>query len=194
MTAPVKLNFKIYQGSTFKEVLRWESGTKVYAPITAITKSAPVEITSTNVIPVGWRFKITDVLGMKEINSVDTYHIATATTGSTITINALNSTSYSTYTSGGLVEYNEPVDLVGFTARLHVREKLDSATTILELTTENGGIVVDNVLKTITLIITAANTAALTFSSAVYSLELVNGVEVTSFASGNMTLIREVTR
>ena len=31
MTSPVKLNFKVYQGSTFKEVLRWESSTKVTA-------------------------------------------------------------------------------------------------------------------------------------------------------------------
>jgi hypothetical protein len=42
MTAPTKANLKIYQGSTFREVFRWESYTKVYVPITGISKTAPV--------------------------------------------------------------------------------------------------------------------------------------------------------
>ena len=35
---PAKINYKIYQGSTFQETLRWESETKTYVPISAITK------------------------------------------------------------------------------------------------------------------------------------------------------------
>ena len=59
MTAPVKTNFKIYQGSTFTEVLRWESYTKVYKTITNITKTAPVVITAIgHGMPVGWRAKV----------------------------------------------------------------------------------------------------------------------------------------
>ena len=195
MTSPVKLNFKIYQGSTFKEVLRWESSTKVYVPITNITKSAPTEIAAaSNGLPVGWRFKVTDVGGMKEINSQDTYHIATETTIDSVVVNALNSLSYAAYTTGGVIEYNQPVDLAATTARMQVREKIDSVDTIFELTTENGGILIDNVAKTITIVITAIATAALTFSSAVYSLELIKGSEVTPFVTGTLSLIKEVTR
>lgn len=195
MTSPVKLNFKVYQGSTFKEVLRWESSTKVYVPITNITKSAPTEFAAaSNNLPVGWRFKVTDVLGMKEINSADTYHIATGTTVDSVIVNALNSLSYAAYVSGGVIEYNQPVDLAATTARMHVRDKIDSVDTILELTTENGGIVIDNVAKTITLVIGAIATAALTFSSAVYSLELIKGTEVTPFLVGTLSLVKEVTR
>ena len=192
MTSPVKLNFKVYQGSTFKEVLRWESSTKVYVPITNITKSAPTEIAAaSNGLPVGWRFKVTDVGGMKEINSQDTYHIATETTVDSVVVNALNSLSYAAYTTGGVIEYDQPV---ATTARMQVREKIDSVDTIFELTTENGGILIDNVAKTITIVITAIATAALTFSSAVYSLELIKGSEVTPFATGTLSLIKEVTR
>ncbi len=195
MTSPVKLNFKVYQGSTFKEVLRWESSTKVYVPITNITKSAPTEIAAaSNGLPVGWRFKVTDVGGMKEINSQDTYHIATETTVDSVVVNALNSLSYAAYTTGGVIEYNQPIDLAATTARMQVREKIDSVDTIFELTTENGGILIDNVAKTITIVITAIATAALTFSSAVYSLELIKGSEVTPFATGTLSLIKEVTR
>ena len=131
---------------------------------------------------------------MKEINSADTYHIATGTTVDSVIVNALNSLSYAAYVSGGVIEYNQPVDLAATTARMHVRDKIDSVDTILELTTENGGIVIDNVAKTITLVIGAIATAALTFSSAVYSLELIKGTEVTPFATGTLSLIKDATR
>lgn len=196
MTAPVKLNLKVYQGSTFKEILRWESSTKVYAAITAIAKSAPIAITSVaHGIPVGWRTKITNVLGMKEINSAETYHTVTATTIDTVTINAVNALGYTDYTSGGVLEYNQPVDLTGMTARLQIRDKLTSDVVLLSLTTENAGIVIDNVLKTITLVITATATAAFTFTTGVYSLELQNVAgDVFPFTTGSVTVVQEVTR
>lgn len=195
MAAPVKLNFKVYQGSTFKEVLRRETATKVYKPITAITKAAPMVVTAvSHSIPVGWRAKITNVAGMKEINSADTYHTVTNTTTDTITFNAVNSLSYSDYTSGGVVEYNQPFDLTGITARMQIRAKLPDTTVIHEMTTENAGIIVDNTYKTITMVIPAETTALFTFSTAVYSMELVDGTEVIPFLTGTLTLEKEVTR
>lgn len=196
MAQPLKINFKIYQGSTFKEVFRWESSTKTYVPITAITKAAPC-VVSTSVpheMPQGWRFKVSNVLGMKEINSDSVYHTAHSVTSDTVTINSLNSLAFSTYTSDGILEYNQPVDLANTTARMQLREKLESTTPILELTTENGGIIIDNVLKTISIYISAADTALLNFSSAVYSLEIVKNSEVTPFLTGSVSLVKEVTR
>jgi len=196
MAAPVKLNFKVYQGSTFREVLRWESSTKTYTPITAITKTAPVVVTATNHgMPAGWRAKITGVLGMKEINDSETYRVATAVTSNTVTFNAVNATNYTAYTSGGILEYNTPVDLLNYTARMQIRSKLTSDAVILELTTANGGVVIDNTAKTVTILMSAAQTAALNFSTAVYSLELVlSGTEVVPFCGGTLTLVPEVTR
>ncbi len=195
MASPVKVNFKIYQGSTFREALRWESSTKVYKPISGITKSAPVEVSCVgHDIPIGWRAKITNVVGMKEINSSDTYHQVTDVLTDSFKINAINAVGYGDYTSGGIVEYNMPVDLTGVTARMHLREKLESAATILELTTENGGIIVNNTDKTITIFISATATAALNFTTAVYSLELVKSGDVTPFIAGSISLVKEVTR
>lgn len=195
MAAPVKLNFKIYQGSTFKESLRWETSTKVYKAITNITKAAPMVITAAgHGVPVGWRIKVTNVNGMKEINSADTYHTVTDTTTDTITINAINSLSYTDYTSGGVVEYNQPRDLTGVTARMQIREKLASTTVLDELTTENGGIVIDTVNKTISIVISATDTALYTFNTAVYSMELIDGTEVIPFIYGGITLDKEITR
>lgn len=195
MAQPIKLNLKVYQGATFRETLRWESSTKVYKPISGITKAAPVVITAVgHGMPTGWRTKITNVAGMTELNSNDTYHTVTATGVDTVTINSINALGYKDYTSGGVLEYNEPVDLAGYTGRMQIRGKITDADVLLELTTANGGIIIDDTTKTITILITAAQSALLTFSSAVYSLELVQGVEVVPFLTGSISLVQEVTR
>lgn len=195
MVAPVKLNFKVYQGSTFKEVLRWESSTRKYKTISNISKAAPAVITAVgHEIPAGWRFLVSNVTGMKEINSSEVYHIASSVTSDTITINALNSLSYTAYTAGGIVEYNAPVDLTGYTARMQIRSKVSATDVIIELTTENGGIVLDTVSNTITLTISATQTTELNFSSAVYSLEMVKAGEVTQLVMGTISLDKETTR
>lgn len=193
--APIKLNLKVYQGGTFKQVLRWESSTKTYVPITQIAKSAPVTITApSHGIPLGWRARVTNAGGMKEINSLD-YNIVTAVTADTIVFNQVNSLAFTAYTSGGVLEYNTPVDLTAYTARMQLREKLSSDTVIYELTTENGGIVFDNDLKTITLNVSDEVTAGFNFAQAVYGLEFIYyNQDVIPFATGSIALQREVTR
>lgn len=195
MASPIKLNLKIYQGSTFRKVFRWESATRVYAPITDIQKSAPVVVTAPNHgIPVGWRARVTGAGGMKEINSTE-YSTVTAVTTDTVVFNEINSLAYTAYTSGGVLEYNTPVNLSNYTARMQIRSDIDSDSVIYELTTENSGIVFDTTLKTITLNIPASNTAQFDFESAVYGLELIYyNQDVIPFAGGSISLQREVTR
>lgn len=196
---PAKLNFKMYQGATFEQALRWESSTKVYAPITNITKSAPVAITLADPQlqpPVGWRVRVTNAGGMKEINMPEgTYYIATEVSNGIVYLNQINSLSYTAYSAGGVLEYNTPVSLSNYTARLQVKRKITDTEAVLTLTTENGGIVLDNAYKTITLKATAQQTALLNFNSAVYDLELIDGSgKVYRFAEGSLTLKPEVTK
>jgi len=195
---PAKINYKIYQGSTFKEVYRWESQTKLYADISSITKAAPCVITTSanHIIPVGWRVRVTGVVGMKEINMTaeDSYYIVTAVTNNTVTLNQVNSSTYTAYTSGGVIEWNTPIPLVGYTAKMQIRETIDSSV-ILELTHLNGGININPTNYVITVTMTSAQTALFSFPTAVYSLELTdNNSEVLTFIQGNLTLIQEVTR
>jgi hypothetical protein len=195
---PAKLNYKIYQGSTFEQAYRWESETKVYVPIASITKAAPCEITTTTAhsLPMGWRFKVVGAGGMKEINSVsDSTEIATYTTSTLIRVNQVNSLGYTTYTSGGVVEYNQPVSLTGYSARMQIRESVDSTTVIYEASSSTGQIVLNNSLGTITITIPASATTLFTFTTAVYAVELFdsNG-KVIPFLVGNLTLVPEVTR
>lgn len=194
---PAKINYKIYQGSTFQETYRWESETKVYVPIQTVQKSAPCQIATQlpHNLPQGWRFRVVGAGGMKEINNTgDSYYVSTAVTGSTIEINQVNSLQFSNYTTGGVVEYNQPVNLAGFSARMQIRETVDSPTVLHEATTQNGQIVVDNSGKFIQITMLGNVTQNFTFPTAVYSLELYNGNNVIPFINGNLTLVQEVTR
>jgi hypothetical protein len=195
---PAKINYKIYQGSTFQEAYRWESETKVYVPIQTISKSAPCVVTTTTQhnLPVGWRFRVVGAGGMKEINSVgENFYTATDVTNNTITINQTNSLQYTAFTSGGVVEYNQPVPLSTYSARMQIRETVDSATVIYSTTSVGGHISLDLVLNTITISIPAAVTQNFDFTTAVYSVELYEaGGLVVPFLTGNLTLVPEVTR
>lgn len=196
---PAKINFKMYQGATFEQTLRWESSTKVYATISSISKAAPVTITLSDPQlqpPVGWRVRVTNVAGMKEINMPEgTYYTATDVWGGVVSLNQINSLSYSTYTGGGVLEYNTPVSLTGYTARLQVKRKISDLEPVLSLTTENGGILLDDATETITIRATAQQTSALSFNSAVYDLELLSGSgKVYRFAEGSLSLKPEVTK
>lgn len=87
------------------------------------------------------------------------------------------------------------IDLTGFTARMQIRDTVDAPDTLHELTTENGGIALGGGAGTITLSISAADTAAFDFEQAVYDLEVeaANG-NVTRLLRGVVTLSKEVTR
>lgn len=196
MAGPAKLNLKIYQGNTFRETLRQGTSLKGYANITSITKTAPMQIVAPGVdMPAGWRFQVTNVQGMKEVNcGEEDFYTATIISSDTITVNAVNASGFTNYTSGGVVSWFIPKTLAGITARMQIRSKITDTAIIKELTTENGGIIIDNTNKTITIYISATDTAAMTFSSAVYSLEIIEGSDVTTLVSGSVTLEKEVTR
>lgn len=88
-----------------------------------------------------------------------------------------------------------PVDLTGCTARMHARAKIGDATALLTLTTENGGIALGGVAGTITINISAVATAALTWKSAVYDLEIVLSTgDVRRLMAGSISVSFEVTR
>ena len=97
-----------------------------------------------------------------------------------------------------LVTYKESgvaVNLTGYTARMQVRSTLESATTVVELTTANSRITLGGAAGTISLTISATDTAALTAGRGVYDLELVSGSGiVTRLLQGVATISRNVTR
>lgn len=88
-----------------------------------------------------------------------------------------------------------PVDLTGCTARMHVRRDLESPTILLDLTTENGGILLGGTTGTVEIVINAAQTEGITWTEAVYDLEIVFSTgRVRRLLKGAVEVDLEVTR
>lgn len=86
-------------------------------------------------------------------------------------------------------------DLSNFSARMQVRRTITTANPMIELTTENGGIIITNPTSgELTVYMSDEQTSALT-SDGVYDIELINEVgEVARLVQGAFTLSLEVTR
>jgi hypothetical protein len=146
----------------------------------------------------GQRATVVSVVGMTQINAANTppadtdYHKVTVVDIDTIQFNDVNSSQFGTYKSGGYVQYNTLVNLAGMTARMKIKDRV-GGTILATLTTENGGIVVNNAAKTITLNISATETAAYTWQRGVYDLEMIAGSVVTLLLTGNIKVYPEVT-
>ena len=191
-------NFVIERGKTFNQSLRWENAGKiVYKSISAVVNTAPMRLTvPLHGVPDGWRGAVTGhpSIDTEENNVRDKdYHELSVIDANTIEINNINATSFKPYVSGGFLQYNEPIDLTGYTARMAVKNKV-GGDVLLSLTTVNGGIVVDEAADKITLLISATDTAALTWSKGVYDLEMVSpGGVVSALLTGTVTVKAEVT-
>lgn len=87
------------------------------------------------------------------------------------------------------------IDLTGCTARMHIRAKQPDASTLLTLTTENSRITLGGVAGTVDLFISDEDTAAITWTSGVWDLEIAhpNG-DVTRLSEGSISVSKEVTR
>lgn len=85
------------------------------------------------------------------------------------------------------------VDLTGYSARMHLRKADHVGNIEIELTTENGRIVIDGARGQIVLNIAAVDTQDLT-ASGVYDLEVVLGAVVHRIMQGAYTISPEVTR
>ena len=90
-----------------------------------------------------------------------------------------------------------PMDFTGCKARMQVRAEIDSTVVLLELTTENGGVVLGAGPGTIDLYISATDTALIAWESGVFDLEIQYAAgpdEVDRLIYGTVTVSREVTR
>jgi FlaG/FlaF family flagellin (archaellin) len=88
-----------------------------------------------------------------------------------------------------------PVNLTNYTARMQARTSAISGTAVIDMTTANSKITLGGTAGTITLNLSAAETAAITQTSLAYDLELVSaGGVVTRLVEGQIVLTPEVTR
>lgn len=88
-----------------------------------------------------------------------------------------------------------PVDLTDYSAIMQIRATINSPVVLYEASTLIGNIVLGGVLGTITLTITATETAAFDWTRGVYNLNLESsGGIVTRLVQGAVAVSPEVTR
>jgi hypothetical protein len=207
----------IKQGSNFSAIFRWESAAFSSKAVSAVTKASPAVVTATaHGIPNGWWVWNLGYKGMTQINAehdeTDFTKLrtservqATLVDANSVSFNKINSTNYSTYTSGGILAWHTPNSLAGYFARMQIRSSKESTTVLSTFETNpapgggvgNGRIALDDTLKTITVAMTAAETAAFddAWDGAEWDLEMVSGAgTVTRIAQGRIKISKEVTR
>lgn len=88
------------------------------------------------------------------------------------------------------------IPLTGYSARTQIRLTFEDIATIISLTSSlGGGLVIDEAAGKITMTISATVTAALSFVSGVWDLEIVSPLGVvTRILQGNVYLSKEVTK
>jgi hypothetical protein len=198
-----KLDLTIRQGSTFKLPVLWETSTLVYKPVSAVARSAPVLVTTSEShgAPDGWLCALMNVKGMTELNAQNNppkdseFKPITFVDAVNLEFNTVNAAGYKPYVSGGQLVYYMPGDLLAITAvRMQIRNKV-GGTVLAEFTLLGGDFALDLTRRRIVLTIPAADTAAFTFKSGVYDLEVEDdsGV-VTPLLYGAVALTFEVTK
>ncbi len=165
------------RGKTFTRVIHYGKKPFIYAPITAIAKSAPVLITApVHGLVEGWPVAVVGVQGMRQLNAQDPpresdFYPATVLDINRVELNEVNAANFTAYTSGGALMYHTPVPLAGGTARMTIRNRL-GGDALLELTSvAAAGLVLDEAAQTITLTVTDEQTEAATWLTGVYDLE-----------------------
>lgn len=202
---PTPLDLAIRQGSTFTQVLRWETEPFLTAAITAIDPIASVRIhtAAPHGIPNGWRVAVVGS-GVSQLDAKNNppqpdnkkdMRRATVIDADTIEFNGLSAVDFDAYASGGFLMWYTPQDLAGYIARMKVKDKV-GGTEYLELTTgSGGGIELDNTGKAIVLSLSATVTEQIaSWKKAVYDLELESptGI-VTALFEGAITVSPEIT-
>ena len=200
--AAKKLNLVFRQGETFLRIIRWETTPFVYKAITAITKAAPVAITAIgHGLKTGWRVAVVSVQGMTEINALNDpprdneLKQVTVVDDDTV-LNRVNRSDFTTYVGpSGYLQFYTPVDLTGYEAHMMIKDRV-GGTVLAELTSDgvDNRIVIDAVNNTITITVAADDTAAFTFSSGTYDIEMVSPTgAVTTIYYGSVSVTKEVT-
>lgn len=187
MTCGTK-DLSLVAGTSFSLVLRWESAPILRKAITGLSVStgAPRITIAGHGIPDGWRVAVTGSKGMTELNAEDParlrdsdYHQATVIDANVIELNEVNGADFRPWTSGGVVQWNAPVSLSGFTGRLCVEDRHGGTVLASNLVADAPlnllDLLIDDTLKTITLVFPSTATTALAGKSGVWEVEMVSG-------------------
>lgn len=200
---PSTQDLTIRKGQTFRLPIFWESEPFITVPIASINRSASVQIVTQapHGMPDGWRAAVVDAQGLTDLNAKanppakSDFRQVRRIDATTIEFNGISSAGFKKahVAATGFVQFYTPHDLSGYTARMSIKDKV-GGTELLSLTTDNGGIEIDESNSVIWLVIDAADAAAIAWKSGGYDLELVapDGT-VTAILTGKVAVVPEFT-
>lgn len=200
MAAPV-INLTITRGKTFQFGFLYADSELVYKPITAMPSTAPVRLTvEDHGIPDGWPVQVTCVRTPTELNTDEgAYRLARVIDVDTIEFNDLNANCLRAYTQSGLVVFNKPTDLTGWSARAQIRDR-EGGTLLFSwhsdpLQSPDAEIDVDVARSMFILNMSPTQSEALDWRKAVYDLEAISpaGDVFALTAISQVTVLGEVT-
>lgn len=185
--ATSKLN--IARGKTLQLVIRWEAPPLISIPITAIATGTgfPRLTVTGHGAPNGWRGYIVGVQAPKQINAKSNpprssdHHELTVIDANTVELNGVIPVDdagkpWAAYTSGGFLQFNTPQSLAGATVRVKIKDRVGGTVLLSTETADSPNNLItataDDATKTITIEISAAATAALTWSKGVWEVEI----------------------
>lgn len=190
--------FTMIRGDTFTLGIRWENNELSMKNITAISQTAPVQLTVTSHgLPDRWRAAVTGAQGMEFLNAQNEppaayeFREVQSVDANTLIIPGISSAGRGPYKGSGALVFRTPIDLTGFTYRMQIRSEVDG-TVIWTSTT--GDITYDNATKIISVAIADTVTELFTFDTAVFDLEATSGLGVrTTILEGLLLLDKDVT-
>ena len=176
MSAPT-IDLTIPKGKTFELALLYASDERVYVPITAIPSLAPVRLTAVDHgMPDGWPFEVVCMKRPAELNGA---HVAKVVDQDTIEINSLVGDCWRPWAGGGIVVYQKPEDIGGWSARAMFRRRIGDSDPVLSFHSDPGAgaegrIIVDAATSSFTLELDADIAEQLPMAAGVWDAEAID--------------------
>lgn len=199
-----RIDLTIQRGKTFEFGFLYADNELVYKDITAMPSVAPVRLTVVgHGIPDGWPVQIQCVKAPVELNTdpegENPQYFVKVIDADTIELNSVNAHCWKAFSGSGLVIFNKPMDLTGWSCRSQVRDKVGGTVLFswnsdpLEL--PDGEAVVDIASSAFFLKVDAATAEALEWKKGVYDVEAINpaGEVFPVTAIGQVVVSDEVT-
>ena len=202
MAAALQHDITIRRGATFTLPVRWETEPWLYATAVGISNTAPASIsTSAHTVPEGWRIALVDCRGLTQLNARSNppkdsdMRRATVVSSTLIELNDTSTAAFGKHiANSGYVAWLTPQSLVGYAARMQIKDRIGGAVLLSLTSAPGGGILLDDAGKVIEITVTAEQSEAFAWASGVYDLELVSAAgKVTALAEGAVTVAGEVT-
>lgn len=198
-----KLSVCARLGASTRIVLRLETTNIRFTPITNITKSAPMRVTApSHGLLDQWKVAIVDVIGMRQVNAVDSnairdkeFHLVDVIDDNTVDFPAISSSSFSTYASGGSLAYYIPFDMSAYTsARADVKRSVGGPV-VLALSTETGTLEIDAGSSSLYINLDPSDLDGMECRSYVFDIELArpDGIDAICSADSEFCVLPEVT-